>query len=282
MKSRTIFILSLAVLIGVPNASAQSFKERLKNATKKVEQKVKQEIKQEVAPQKLPEKSSNSSSSSRNKEQPKRHGTTAGTDNKKNVNDKTSIALFGGDHTALFAPVGDTINAKYGTKSVVPVKPPKEETKQPDWNDARVYIYELDNKSLVDEYLMLDDCIESGYISNSSPASFRYNSLLDELVARTNVLNTMVEHYNEAKDNYNSDDKSFTDLELNFIIRNVLDARAYKTLIRSSLAPLFSLNTRTKKTFIEDSTKEYFNAHGGYENAHKVKWTVLKTSKTNK
>lgn len=282
MKSRTIFILSLAILIGVPNASAQSFKERLKNATKKVEQKVKQEIKQEVAPQKLPEKSSNSSSSSRNKEQPKRHGTTAGTDNKKNVNDKTSIALFGGDHTALFAPVGDTINAKYGTKSVVPVKPPKEETKQPDWNDARVYIYELDNKSLVDEYLMLDDCIESGYISNSSPASFRYNSLLDELVARTNVLNTMVEHYNEAKDNYNSDDKSFTDLELNFIIRNVLDARAYKTLIRSSLAPLFSLNTRTKKTFIEDSTKEYFNAHGGYENAHKVKWTVLKTSKTNK
>lgn len=282
MKSRTIFILSLAILIGVPNASAQSFKERLKNATKKVEQKVKQEIKQEVAPQKLPEKSSNSSSSSRNKEQPKRHGTTAGTDNKKNVNDKTSIALFGGDHTALFAPVGDTINAKYGTKSVVPVKPPKEETKQPDWNDARVYIYELDNKSLVDEYLMLDDCIESGYISNSSPASFRYNSLLDELVARTNVLNTMVEHYNEAKDDYNSDDKSFTDLELNFIIRNVLDARAYKTLIRSSLAPLFSLNTRTKKTFIEDSTKEYFNAHGGYENAHKVKWTVLKTSKTNK
>lgn len=190
--------------------------------------------------------------------------------------------MFGGDHTALFAPVGDTINAKYGTKSVVPVKPPKEEAKQPDWNDARVYIYELDNKSLVDEYLMLDDCIESGYISNSSPASFRYNSLLDELVARTNVLNTMVEHYNEAKDNYNSDDKSFADLELNFITRNVLDARAYKTLIRSSLAPLFSLNTRTKKTFIEDSTKEYFNAHGGYENAHKVKWTVLKTSKTNK
>ena len=282
MKSRTIIILSLAVLIGVPDASAQSFKERLKNAAKKVEQKVKQEVKQEVSPQKLPEKSGNSSSSSRNKEQPKRHDTVAGTDNKKNVNDKASIALFGGDHTALFAPVGDAINAKYGTKSVVPVKPPKEEAKQPDWNDARVYIYELDNKSLVDEYLMLDDCIESGYISNSSPASFRYNSLLDELVARTNVLNTMVEHYNEAKDNYNSDDKSFADLELNFIIRNVLDVRAYKTLIRSSLAPLFSLNTLTKKTFIKDSTKEYFNAHGGYENAHKAQWTVLKTSKTNK
>lgn len=278
MKSRTILILSLAALVGVPDASAQSFKERLKNAAKKVELKVKQE----VAPQKLPEKSSNSSSSSRDKELPKNHDTVAGTDNRQNVNDKAFIALFGGDHTALFAPVGDTINAKYSTKSVVPVKPPKEEAKQPDWNDARVHIYELDNKSLVDEYLMLNDCIESGYISNSSPASFRYHSLLDELVARTNVLNTMVEHYNEAKDNYNSDDKSFADLELNFIIRNVLDVRAYKTLIQSSLAPLFSLNTLTKKTFIKDSTKKYFDAHGGYENAHKAKWTVLKTSQTNK
>ena len=263
MKLRAIIFFSLIGIFGeAPTASAQSLKGLFKNAVNKVKQEVKQEV-------------NNTTSKTKS-------AGTSSVKGKLSVMSNSSSSLFGASHTALFAPVGDAINAKYGTKSVVPVKPPKEEAKQPDWNDARVYIYELDNKSLVDEYLMLDDCIESGYISNSSPASFRYNSLLDELVARTNVLNTMVEHYNEAKDNYNSDDKSFADLELNFIIRNVLDVRAYKTLIRSSLAPLFSLNTLTKKTFIEDSTKEYFNAHGGYENAHKVKWTVLKTSKTNK
>ena len=55
---RTLLILSLVVLSGAPCASAQSFKERLKNAAKKIEQKVKQE----VAPKKLPEKSGNTSS----------------------------------------------------------------------------------------------------------------------------------------------------------------------------------------------------------------------------
>lgn len=44
MNARTLLILSLVVLSGAPCASAQSFKERLKNAAKKIEQKVKQEV----------------------------------------------------------------------------------------------------------------------------------------------------------------------------------------------------------------------------------------------
>lgn len=36
MNARTLLILSLVVLSGAPCASAQSFKERLKNAAKKI------------------------------------------------------------------------------------------------------------------------------------------------------------------------------------------------------------------------------------------------------
>lgn len=256
MKTSAILIgLSLLILSGTPDASAQSFKERLKNAVKKVEQK--------VVPQKLPQ----------------HHDTTAGA-NDKNVNNRTSAVLFGENHTALFAPVGEPVDAKWGIKSVGTVKPPKEEAKQPDWNDARPSLLELDNKSLVEEYLVLYDCMESNYVSHSGPIACRYFETLRELDQRTEVLNKMVEHYNEANSfNINDDeDKYWADQEINWIIRNVLNVGAYKRLIRSSLAPLFTL----KGSFIEDSTREYFDAHGGYENAHKAKWTVLKEPKANK
>lgn len=62
-------------------------------------------------------------------------------------------------HTALFAPLGEPAKAEYGTKSVTASKPPKEESKQPDWNDVQTFVYELDNKNLVEEYLILDECL---------------------------------------------------------------------------------------------------------------------------
>lgn len=105
---RTLLILSLVVLSGAPCASAQSFKERLKNAAKKIEQKVKQE----VAPKKLPEKSGNTSSL--DSELQKRHDAMVGPDNNKNAEDEAPTVRLPETHTALFAPLGYPVEATYG------------------------------------------------------------------------------------------------------------------------------------------------------------------------
>lgn len=273
MKTSAILILSMAVLIGTPDASAQSFKERLKNAAKKVEQK--------VAPKKLPEKSGNTSSS--DKELPQRHDTMAGADNNKNVNDKASTALFGENHTALFAPTGKPAPQECGIKSVTVSKPPKEESKQPAWNDSRPTPDELDNKSLVDEYLLLDGCMESNYVSHSGPIAVRYWAVNGELSNRIKQLEELVENYNEAIDAYidftsEDEDEWVVEMYFNTLYNKVLGSREYHTLIRSSLAPFFN----NKKLIEDNDVLKYFDAHGGYENAHKAKWTVLKAYKADK
>lgn len=70
-----------------------------------------------------------------------------------------------------------------------------------------------------------------------------------------------------------------SDIEL---FRRILDRRAYKIVIRSSLAPIFSLNDITKKNWLKKRTMEYFAEHGGYENAHKANWTVFKAANAKK
>ena len=80
----------------------------------------------------------------------------------------------------------------------------------------------------------------------------------------------MVEQYNEAKEEYGADTYQWVINGIHNKIVSVLDFREYIILIRSSLTPLFTL----KDKWISDETKAYFNAHGGYENAHKANWTV--------
>ena len=257
MKLRTIILFSLVGFIGgVQTASAQSFKDRFKSAVNKV----KQEVKQEVSKTK-----------------------SVGTSSLKGklpVMPNSSSSLFGANHTALFAPVGTQINAKYGIKKVTPVKPPKEDVKQPDWNDARTYVYELDNQSLVDEYLMLEKCMETKYINPTGPASFRYHSVLDELVDRTSKLNQMVEYYHEANDAANDEDEvAFANEFIDLLIGKVLKQDSYKRMLRSSLAPFATLNKLSGKNFMESETMDYFKKHGGIENAHKANFTVVKSRK---
>lgn len=266
MKLHAFVLISLVGFIAAaPNASAQSFKDRLKGAVKRVKQEVKQDVKQEVVKQVT-------------KNNPKIKSVTTSTSkgNLPAVINNTSSSPFGANHTALFAPVGKPVDAKWGTKTVTPVKPPKEDVKQPDWNDSRTYVYELDNKSLVDEFLMLDKCMETKYINPTGPASFRYHNVLDELVERTKVLNTIVEYYNEANDLANDDENSaFADEYVKHIL-GLLRRDSYKRMIRSSLASFSTLNKVSGKNFINDETLTYFKAHGGFENAHKAKFTVIK------
>ena len=261
MKLRAIIFFSLIGIFGeTPTASAQSLKGLFKSAVNKVKQEVKQEV-------------NNTTSKTK----------SAGTSSVKGklpAMNNSSSSLFGANHTALFAPVGTTINAKYGIKKVTPVKPPKEDVKQPDWNDARTYIYELDNQSLVDEYLMLKKCMETKYINPTGPASFRYHSVLDELVERTSRLNRMVEYYNEANDAANDEDEvAFADEFIDLLIGQVLKQDSYKRMVRSSLAPFATLNKLSGKNFMENETMDYFEKHGGLQNAHKANFTVVKSRK---
>ena len=149
--------------------------------------------------------------------------------------------------------------------------PPREASDQVNWSEKQPNVYELDNQSLVAEFLMLDDCFADGYIKTLTPAHWRYDEIVKgELWARVGALNKMVEQYNEAKEEYGADTYQWVINGIHNKIASVLDSREYKTLIRSSLTPLFSL----KDKWISDETKAYFNAHGGYENAHKANWTV--------
>lgn len=261
MKLRTIILFSLVGFIGgVQTASAQSFKDRFKSAVNKVKQEVKQEV-------------------SKTTHKTKSVGTSS-LKGKLPIMQNSSSSLFGANHTALFAPVGTPTNAKYGIKKVTPVKPPKEDAKQPDWNDARTHVYELDNQSLVDEYLMLEKCMETKYINPTGPASFRYHSVLDELVDRTSKLNLMVEYYHEANDAANDEDEvAFADEFIDLLIGNVLKQDSYKRMLRSSLAPFATLNKLSGKNFMESETMDYFKKHGGIENAHKANFTVVKSRK---
>ena len=123
----------MGVLMGVPSATAQSFKSRLKNVAKKVEQK--------VTPKELTKDVTKDVSKQKTKKE------KSGNIDLGSVN--ASVPLIPKDCAALFAPEGATLHASYGSKSVTVKRPPKDETKQPDWNDSRPFAEDLDNKSLV-------------------------------------------------------------------------------------------------------------------------------------
>lgn len=268
MKKVSILILSLVLLSGTSYLSAQSFKERFKRATEKIGREIIQGASQKSS-QKSSKKSGNNSS--HDSELQKRHDAMVGAGNNKNAEDEAPTVRLPKNHTALFAPLGYPTEAKYGIKSAKPVMPPKAAADQVNWSEKLPNVYELDNQSLVNEFVMLDDCFADGYIKTLTPAHWRYDELVKgELLTRVDALNEMVAQYNEAQSEYGSDSPQWVINGIHNKIASILDGRAYKTLIRSSLVPLFTL----KGKYISDETKEYFKAHGGYENAIKANMTV--------
>ncbi len=173
------------------------------------------------------------------------------------------------EHTALFAPLGYPVDASWGVQSIKPVLPPTAAAKQVDWVDKMPYIFNLDNQSAVDEYLLLDQCKEDGYIEPLTPADHRYDNIKSEVFARADELNAIVKYYNELLDEYDSGDPQWVIENLENKLAAVLGGEIYKRTLRSSIAPLFSL-----KGFIDEDTRAYFAAHGGYENAVNETLTV--------
>ena len=299
MNKFATIVLSVALLAGAQCASAQSFKGLFKKAAEKatqkvvdkVEKKVEQKVEEGVS--KITSKSSDnkttsqssssrstgaSTSSSKSTAKSSAQSTSrtsalerqvdamVGKGNNKNMEDEAPTVRLPKSHTALFAPLGYPTEPQYGIKSVKPSMPPRAAEDQVAWSDKLPNVYDLDNKSLVDEYVLLDDCFNDGYFATLTPAHWRYNeSVKGELYARVGKLDELVEQYNEALDEYNSSEPQWVINGIHDKIAAILESREYKTLIRSSLVPLAK--------YMKEKTKTYFAAHGGYENAHKAAWT---------
>lgn len=152
MKLRSVLILCFALCVGAPNVSAQSFLGKLKDATEKIGKQIKDDVTNTVS----------QATSSNNKQNGSK---------RQKAGSKTDLP---DTHTALLAAIGE-VKASYGTKkSKKPVKPPYDESKQPDWNDSRTPLDELDNASLIEEYKVLQECLDAKFISGSGPAVHRY------------------------------------------------------------------------------------------------------------
>ncbi len=276
-NARTTLLLALAILAAAPCASSQSFGGLLKKAAEAAGQKAKEQIIQEVGEavqQQTQGKSKSSSSkkkssssgktSARDREIEKQAEAMLGPDGNRNIEDDSPTVRLPETHSALLAPVGYPVPAEYGTRSVKPSMPPAKADAQVSWRENQPRANTLDNQSLVDEYVLLLGLVEDGYIVNLTPAHWRYiEEVLPELGARANALNGMVEKMAEIRSEY-----AMTDT-YNWVINgyhadltNILSSDAYKTVIRSSLEPIFALDG-----FITEDTRKYFEAHGGFKDA---------------
>lgn len=262
--------ITIALLLCTPVAYTQSFGNLFREAAHKATQQVVRKT-VEKATEKASENDNTAKQSKRDKQLEQRVDAMVHPGASKDVmQDEAPTIRLPKQHTALFAPLGYPIEEHFGTLSVKqPVFPPKKAAAQVDWVDKQPYVLDMDNQSLVDEYLMLDKAESKGVDMTLSPAWHRYHALRDVLIDRCEVLNNFVEWYNEVTNEYTMDDT------YNWVINgdhrrmvDLIGGDTYKALIRSSLVPLF-----TQTSWIDDDTRTYFAAHGGYENAHKIKWT---------
>lgn len=275
MKTRNILILCTAFLVSMPCADAQSFKDGLKSLGDKIGKqivKTTQSVKNQTTGSKpttskpTTQKSAASKTSDRDKALQKQYDAMMG--NVPEMEDEKPTVKLPDEHTALFAPLGYPVEAAYGTLTAKPSMPPQSPDAQVNWTEKLPNISNLNNKSLVDEFLLLDDCFKNGYFKTLTPAHARYENVEGELYARANELNKLVELMAEARSEYGSESPQWVINGLHDKIASILEGDKYKTLIKSSISPFF-----TVKGLINDETKEYFQKHGGYENATKVTMT---------
>ena len=270
MKTRNILTLCTAFLVSMPSTDAQSFKDGLKSLGDKIGKqivKTTQSVKNQTTGSKpTTQKPAASKTSDRDKALQKQYDAMMG--NAPEMEDEAPTVKLPNEHTALFAPLGYPVEAVYGTLTVKPSMPPQSPDAQVNWSEKQPYIFNLNNKSLVDEYLLLDDCFKNGYFKTLTPAHSRYENVEGELYARANALNKLVELMAEARSEYGGESPQWVINGLHDKIASILEGEEYKTLIKSSISPFF-----TVKGLINDVTKEYFQKHGGYENATKVTMT---------
>ncbi len=286
MRTRTVILISAALMLGSPCASGQSFLDGLKTLGKKAGQAAVEKAKQKATEKVMEEtgkavgkvvdaatdkdRTGDESSSTRSDRQKsgksvKQTGErSAGNSSRDEELESRYEAMLGPDagenaeirdeqvadvpqkHTALLAPLGYPVDASWGVLKAEPVLPPQSEAKQVDWVNKQPNIYALDNQSLVAEYQLLEQCHEDGWFGNLSPAAHRREVVSGELFARIGEINAMVSYLKEPRK-----------------LADLLGGDCYKRAIRSSIAPFFNL----KGNYIKEETRAYFAAFGGYENA---------------
>ena len=270
MKTRNVLILCTALLLSMPCSDAQSLKDGLKNIGDKIGKQIQstknQITKKTTTTKPTTNKPTANKTSDRDKALQKQYDAMMG--NPPEMEDEKPTVKLPDEHTALFAPLGYPVEAAYGTLTVKPGMPPQSPDAQVNWTEKLPNIFNLNNKSLVDEYLLLKDCFDNGYFKTLTPAHARFENVEGELHARANDLNKLVELMAEVRDEYGSESPQWVINGLHEKIASILEGDKYKTLIKSSISPFF-----TVKGLINDETKEYFQKHGGYENATKVTMT---------
>ena len=248
MKTRNILILCTAFLVSMPSADAQSFKDGLKSLGDKIgKQIVKTTSSKPTTSKPTTQKPAASKTSDRDKALQKQYDAMMG--NVPEMEDEAPTVKLPNEHTALFAPLGYPVEAAYGTLTVKPSMPPQSPDAQVNWSEKQPYVFNLNNKSLVDEYLLLDDCFKNGYIKTFTPAHARYENVGDELYARAKALNKLVELMAEARSEYGGESPQWVINGLHEKIASILEGEEYKTLIKSSISPFF-----TVKGLINDVT----------------------------
>ncbi len=275
----TAVVLVLGLFVASSSVNAQNFgnlfREAAKKATQHAVQKTAEKVTEKVTEktsENKQEKQQSSKQSKRDKQVEQWMDAMVHPGASKEVQeDEAPTVRLPEQHTALFEPLGYPIEEHFGTLSVKqPVFPPKAAAAQVDWVNKQPSVLDMDNQSLVDEYWMLDKAESKGVSMDLSPAWHRYHALKDVLIDRCDVLNGLVKWYNEAQGEYAMGDDTY-----NWVINgdhrrmvDLIGGDTYKTLIRSSLVPLFE-----QTSWIDNDTRAYFAAHGGYANALNVKWT---------
>lgn len=159
MKTRNILIICTAFLMSMPCADAQSFKDGLKSIGDKIGKqivKTTQSVKNQTTGSKpTTQKPAASKTSDRDKALQKQYDAMMG--NVPEMEDEKPTVKLPDEHTALFAPLGYPVEAAYGTLTVKPSMPPQSPDAQVNWSGKQPNIFYLNNKSLVDEFLLLDD-----------------------------------------------------------------------------------------------------------------------------
>lgn len=239
MKTRNILIICTAFLASMPCADAQSFKDGLKSIGDKIGKqivKTTQSVKNQTTGSKpTTQKPAASKTSDRDKALQKQYDAMMG--NVPEMEDEKPTVKLPDEHTALFAPLGYPVEAAYGTLTVKPSMPPQSPDAQVNWSEKQPNIFNLNNKSLVDEFLLLDDCFKNGYFKTLTPAHARYENVEGELYARANELNKLVELMAEARSEYGSESPQWVINGLHDKIASILEGDKYKTLIKSSISP---------------------------------------------
>lgn len=139
-----------------------------------------------------------------------------------------------------------------GRKTQHTPKPPMQCPKQPDWFSSLPFPYEMDNATLAEEYAMINNWVQDGKPS-CEPVLVRREQINDEMSGRHHALDKAVEYLLSDLENEDGYYEAAEPLEDDF----------FKHAMQSDLAPLYpGLNEKTVEYFksIDRKTKGDYGA----------------------